>query len=127
MREGRRLVLGFLMLLWVAGAGLAKEVPVAVSPGSATGTVIGDACPVFSWTAVAHATTYEVAVYTIEEGASESSVVIQESIPGGALAWTPSLDRCLERGGQYAWSVRAPLRGSVTCPKESLNLADSSI
>ena len=106
-------MVGFFLWLCVAGASLAAEVPVAVSPGSATGPVIGDACPVFSWTAVADATTYEVAVYTIEEGASESSVVIQESIPGGALSWTPSLDRCLERG-----RVRGGAQGRPGLPGE---------
>ena len=44
MREGR-LVLGLLMSLCVVAAGLAAQVPVSVSPGSLTGTVIGDACP----------------------------------------------------------------------------------
>ncbi len=33
--------------------------------------------------------------------------MIRQRIPGSALGWTPSIDRCLERGGRYAWSVRA--------------------
>ena len=30
----------------------------------------------------------------------------QQQISGGALTWTPPLERCLDRGASYAWSVR---------------------
>jgi hypothetical protein len=33
--------------------------------------------------------------------------VLVERTRGAALGWTPSLERCLERGVPYAWSVRA--------------------
>ena len=38
----------------------AAEPPVAVSPGSATGTVVGDACPTFNWGIVEGAKFYEL-------------------------------------------------------------------
>ena len=81
--------------------------PVAVSPGSSTGTRIADACPTFSWGAVDGARSYELVAYRLPEQGAEARAVLRELVPGSALAWTPSLDRCLERGGLYAWSVRA--------------------
>ena len=38
-------------------------------------------------------------------GAAEP--VLKQQIPGSASSWTPPLGSCLERGGEYAWSVRA--------------------
>jgi hypothetical protein len=80
--------------------------PVAVSPGSATGSVIGDACPTFSWGAVPEASSYQLVVYRVGDS-EDAEPVLRETFAGSVNGWTPSLDRCLERGGQYAWSVRA--------------------
>lgn len=95
------LVLGFCSAAWAA------ESPVAVSPGSPTGSRIGDTCPTFSWDAIDGATTHELVIYEVGQGRQEAEPVLKQEIPGSASSWTPSLDRCLERGGQYAWSVRA--------------------
>ena len=102
----RRVVeIGFGGLL-VAAALFGGSQPVPVSPGTPRGSLIGDACPAFSWGAVEGANTYELVAYRVgEEG--EELPVLRETLPGSASSWTPSLARCLERGAQYAWSVRA--------------------
>ena len=102
------LVLVFCSTVWGA------EAPVAVSPGSPTGSLIGDECPTFSWGAVDGAKFYELVVYRVEADMEEARPVLSERIAGSALSWTPSLDRCLERGGQYAWSVRAAGGGDAS-------------
>lgn len=79
----------------------------AVSPGSPTGASIGDGCPTFSWGLVKGASSYELVVYSVEEGQEELPAVLEQRISGAASSWTPSLDRCIERGGRYAWSIRA--------------------
>ncbi len=94
-------------LLSVPFAGATGPEPVAVSPGNATGTLIGDPCPTFSWGSVAGARSYQLAVYRLSEDGEDMRPVLRETVSGSANGWTPSLDRCLERGGQYAWSVRA--------------------
>ncbi len=81
--------------------------PATVSPGSPTGSLIGDPCPAFSWGRVAGAKTYELLVYRVREATEETEEVLRETLPGSARSWTPSLDRCLERGDQYAWTIRA--------------------
>lgn len=81
--------------------------PIAVSPGSATGTLIGDGCPTFSWAEVDGAKSYELVVYRIGEKGQEAESVLRPAFAGSVTSWTPSLDRCMERGGKYAWSVRA--------------------
>lgn len=85
--------------------------PVVVSPGSIRQAMhIGDACPTFSWAAAEGAAGYELVVWRLSEPAEESGefeAVVEETLPRGALSWTPSLGRCLERGGNYAWAVRA--------------------
>jgi hypothetical protein len=96
-----------LSLLCVAPMGLSAETPVAVSPGSAIGSVIGDTCPTFSWGAVPGAENYDLVVYRLGSRRAESQPALSQRISGSALGWTPSLDRCLRRGGRYAWSVRA--------------------
>ncbi len=91
-----------------ASSALAAERPVAVSPGSAsTVALIGDGCPTFSWGAADGAKSYELVVYRLAEEGEEAQPVLSETLAGSASSWTPSLDRCLERGGRYAWSVRA--------------------
>ena len=106
MRAQRVLLVG-LCGLWVAAAVFAGSKPVAVSPGTPTGSLIGDTCPTFSWGAVAGAKGYELVVYRAEKESDETAPVLRETFSGSASSWTPDLDRCLERGGRYAWSVRA--------------------
>ena len=38
---------------------------------------------------------------------SEEAPVVRKTFRGLVNGWTPSLDSCFERGGRYAWSVRA--------------------
>ncbi len=94
--------------LVTASSGLAGQSPVAVSPGDASKLALVEArCPTFSWGEVDGATSYELVVYRLGEEGEEARPVLGETFAGSASSWTPSLDRCLERGGQYAWSVRA--------------------
>ena len=102
-----RVLLVVCSALLIATTGWAGSRPVAVSPGSPTGSVIGDACPTFSWGSVNGAKSYELVVYRIGAEGEEAEPVLRQAIAGSALGWTPSLDLCLERSGQYAWSVRA--------------------
>jgi hypothetical protein len=86
------------------------EAPVAVSPGDAsTRALVEDRCPTFSWGTIEGARSYELVVYRLgEEGEEEEKEpVVRENLAGSASLWTPSLDACLERGGRYAWSIRA--------------------
>lgn len=94
------------VLLFGAAAAFSAP-PEAVSPGSAAGSLIGDSCPTFSWGNVPGAEGYELVVYSTEEERAGLPPVLNQRIAGSASSWTPSLDRCLERGGSYAWSVRA--------------------
>jgi hypothetical protein len=104
------------LALWVVLTGLvavkgaaASELqrPVAVSPGGEQISRITNRCPTFSWGAVPEARSYQLVVYEVGEDRAEARKVLSEVIPGAALAWTPALDGCLERGRPYAWSVRA--------------------
>jgi len=79
-----------------------------VSPGSPSDAALVEArCPAFSWAEVAGARSYELVVYQIDEDGEEPGPVLRQSFAGSVSSWTPSLDRCLERGGRYAWSLRA--------------------
>jgi len=102
------LVLALGVIPGSASHALAAERPVTVSPGSDSKVaLIGDGCPSFSWGAAEGATSYELVVYRLAEEGEEAQPVLSETFAGSASSWTPSLDRCLERGGRYAWSVRA--------------------
>ena len=52
-------------------------------------------------------------VYKVGEEGEDAEPVLKQQVPGTASSWTPPLESCLERGGHYAWSVRA-LRGKIT-------------
>ena len=101
--------------VFLGGAALATsglvwgmEIPVAVSPGGAdTGAVVEARCPTFSWSEVDGAESYELLVYRVGDEGEEEEPVLRQRFTGAVESWTPSLDRCFERGGQYAWSVRA--------------------
>jgi len=94
--------------LLTASSALADRSPIAVSPGDTAKLArIGDTCPTFSWGEVEGARSYELVVYRLGEEGEEATPVLNQRISGSALSWTPSLGACLERGGRYAWSVRA--------------------
>jgi hypothetical protein len=91
----------------------AVSAPVAVSPGSVAGGSIASGCPTLSWGPLAGAESYELVIYRVGEEGVEAEPVLSRHIPGAALGWTPSLDRCLGAGG-YAWSVRATTSGGLS-------------
>lgn len=106
MRAGRVAVV--VLLHGLAGAGLAAEAPVAVSPGSADRVLaVEERCPTFNWAQVPGATGYELVVHEVVEGAGRSNELLRHRLPAGAAGWTPALGNCLARGGRYGWSVRA--------------------
>ena len=93
----------------------AAQPPTPVSPGDAEGgAVVQSRCPTFSWTGIEGVRGYELALYRLveeagAEGATEAEpeLLAQVRLPAGSTGWTPSLGRCPERGGTYAWSIRA--------------------
>jgi len=107
MRRSSGFVVTLSLVAGFTSLGLAAERPMTVSPGSAAGSRIGDACPTFSWAGGSGPSNYELVVYSLGEDGEEAQPVLHETFAGSASSWTPSLDHCLERGGQYAWSVRA--------------------
>ncbi|MCP4663726.1 MAG: hypothetical protein GY856_50725 [bacterium] len=100
----------FLGALAGAAAWAAPARPVAVSPGHpGASPVIADRCPTFNWGSVEGARAYELVVVRLPEDqeAAEPEPLIRVTLPGSAHGWTPALERCLVRGGRYAWSLRA--------------------
>ena len=107
--EARCAAVVLLTVLCATSAGGA-EVPVAVSPGHPTHLAQVEArCPTFDWGAVTGVRSYQLVVYRLmeEESEEEAKPVVRATVPGSALGWTPALDQCFERGGRYAWVVRA--------------------
>ena len=94
--------------------------PATVSPGRVTEVaLIADRCPTFNWGGVEGAAAYELVVFrlpgdVLAEPLQGSPPVIQITLPGATNGWTPSLDQCLEVGGQYAWSLRMVSENAVT-------------
>ena len=67
-----------MLLLGVAGSGLAAEAPVTVSPGDPSEiALIGDACPTFSWSEVEGARHYELVVYRLDEEGEEAEPLLR--------------------------------------------------
>ncbi len=94
--------------------------PVGISPGASAGeegrfAEIGTVCPTFSWTSAGGRGPIQLAVFELtadattgaERVTAKTGPILDVSLPGGAAAWTPPLERCLERGRSYAWAVRA--------------------
>lgn len=107
MRVHRVLPVGVCVLL-AAAVVFAGSNPVAVSPGDASKLVlIADPCPTFSWGAVEGAMGHELVVYRLGDLPEETTPILRQSFSGSIDSWTPSLASCLDRGGRYAWSVRA--------------------
>lgn len=103
-----RWLLGFVAGSVTAAMSAAAVSPVAVSPGHSEGLAVVEArCPTFSWSEADGAESYELVVYRISAEGEAAEPVLQERFEGSIESWTPSLERCLERGGRYGWSVRA--------------------
>lgn len=107
--------LGPITLLLCSAPALAAELsdrsrPIAVSPGEERGAgAIESRCPTFSWGSQTGAAGYELVVYEVaaDTESDTAAPALRHVVAGSASTWTPPLDRCLERGGVYAWSVRA--------------------
>lgn len=108
-----RLTHPIFVVVWLFATGGAAwaQRSEAVSPGRPDEVVaIAQTCPSFSWSAVDDAVRYDLVVFVLsDDGAAEADrhPVLETSLPGSALSWTPSLDMCLEAGREYAWFVRA--------------------
>lgn len=101
--------------LVASGSAFATEtVPVAVSPAGDSGFAVVEArCPTFSWTSVPNREGYELAVYRVIGGdPADGNLTVDEPaaltvrLPGAANSWTPTVERCLQSGERYAWSIR---------------------
>lgn len=117
LRTGRARALGLaaavvapLLALGTPPVGAIR--PIAVAPGKPAVATPASACPSFHWGGVEAAVHHEIVVYRLApetegEPARSAELVLSESVPGSARSWAPALDRCLERGAMYSWSVRA--------------------
>jgi hypothetical protein len=115
-----------VLLTCLAAAGAAADSPLAVSPGDTSKVIaVEGRCPTFSWAAEDAAPAYELVVYRLGTEARDAAIVLDHRLPGSARSWTPSLDRCLERGRRYAWSIRA-VDGSVKSEWSSPSLFEVS-
>lgn len=113
------------MLLSLGGAADGPTSPQAVSPGEAHRFArIADSCPTFSWSLVPDADRYRLLLFALPGTGMDTTPTLQElrslqplldlELPA-TTAWTPSLDRCLENRGRYAWFVGAR---AGTAPEE---------
>lgn len=107
MQKSAFLVLLPLVTL-VADIASAGVTPIAVSPARSGGIARVEArCPTFSWSADLGARGHELVVYRLGRGDEPKELVLRQEFEGAVSAWTPSLERCLQRGIRYAWSIRA--------------------
>lgn len=99
-----------------AGSGGTGPAPQPVSPGAATAsTLITEACPTFSWGAIAGAQRYELQLFDAhwnpstdaQEQAATAAPLHRIAIDAPASAWTPAGEQCLQDGAAYVWFVRA--------------------
>lgn len=99
------LFIGLVAVVFVPSALAAPPQP--VSPGGVDVALVAVRCPTFSWAPARRGGVHELAVYAVSrDGELGAEPVLSVRLPAGATAWTPSMDRCLERGGLYAWSMR---------------------
>lgn len=86
----------------------APTAPTTVSPGTPSGWAVTEArCPTFSWAVVPGAAFHEIVVYRIDADPEVTRPILHERLAGAVGSWTPSVDRCLEPGARYAWSIRS--------------------
>jgi hypothetical protein len=114
MWRPRRSIL-FVSGLLAVGASAADSGPasVTIAPGDTRiFEVAASRCPTFHWGGVGSAPRIELVVYRLGDVAaptvdsSMASPALRVVLPGTARGWTPSLDRCLDPGGRYAWVLR---------------------
>ncbi len=100
------------LLCLIATTAAATE---GVSPGAVDHVAqVNNACPTFSWQESADAALYELVAYELPSEGDTAGVeltaereALYARVPGGALAWTPSADRCFAPGGRYVWFLRS--------------------
>ncbi len=112
-----RIVICFLLLgLMSTIVTASDQSPIAISPGNDVGVaMVGQSNPTFSWSGVAWAQAYRVAVFETagtdipfyEDMAAFAVPVLSKEIKGQALSWTPSTDSGLINGSTYVWYVQA--------------------
>ena len=92
MARRTHISLPVLALLALAGAALAAEAPVAVSPGNPSKLALVEGrCPTFSWGEVEGAKGYELVVYRLGVEGQETRPALRERFQGSVTSWTPSL------------------------------------
>jgi hypothetical protein len=126
-----------VLLATVPLAATERRTPQGVTPGARDEVLVSErSCPTFSWSVPAELEhrVSELELRVVSAGgiaadgvaraevgsdsaddsgddsaddATGASVVFDVRLPGGARSWTPSAERCLERGGMYGWYVRA--------------------
>ena len=95
-----------LALLALAGAALAAQTPVAVSPGNASKVALIDGrCPTFSWAGGEGAKSYELVVYRLGEEGEEAQPVLGR--PPGLGLLVDAVSRPLPGAGRSVRLVRA--------------------
>lgn len=88
--------------------------PQGVSPGSPSASqALATSCPTFSWSGIAAARGYQLAVYEVGSDAELRSL-LEVEVSGDARAWSPAAAQCPDSGKRYAWAVRARLDGGVS-------------
>jgi len=103
-----RWLVGFQFLMTAAAAAWAQQAPVLVSPGGEGAVVTVDQrCPTFIWGEMPRAERFELAVYAVDDTAGTAAEpVLTVEIPASAQAWVPPVERCLDPGSRYAWTLR---------------------
>lgn len=113
-----------LAALPYATAPASASVVTAVSPGdSGAVTPAAGPCPTFSWTFDPAAEGYDLVAYRLRSSGGADPVqdeppVLRQSLPAGAVSWTPPADRCLLAGEEYVWFVRAETAGASSAWSE---------
>jgi hypothetical protein len=114
MKRGLERALVLIATWTMVAAAAPRSQP--VSPGHADRFAgVAGPCPTFSWTWAPGSAGFELAVFVLPEepdprswtaeGLAALEPVLRETLPA-TTAWTPDIERCLERGGRYAWFVR---------------------
>jgi hypothetical protein len=116
MHHAPRLARGIAPALALAAAlATAASTPrsTGVSPGELGRLVETEArCPTFSWAVTSGARGSELVVLRLPAAAEadagvEPTPVLRRAFGEGVGSFTPALGECLERGADYAWTVRA--------------------
>ena len=120
LRLPGRSVFSLFLVLALGPTGLSSQTAlVPVSPGgSVAEQFTTQPCPSFHWAESPDATGYELLVYRLDGTDATRMAAIQrpdgelgtpalrQILPARVSSWAPPMDRCLEPGGRYAWTIR---------------------